>query len=96
MRKFILLVTLLLATTITSLASTVTVAWDLSNSTDVAGYKVYYQLDATTTVSSVDVGNVSSFIVTNLKKRKIYNFWVTAYNSSGESVPSNTVSVKTK
>lgn len=81
-------------------AQNITLAWDPSDSPDVAGYKIYYQADSSEMPmegiealegpSPVDAGDVTSFTLTGLPEGSIYYFRATAYNSAGlESDPSN-------
>jgi hypothetical protein len=77
-----------------ALAESVEVAWSPSTSTNVAGYRVSYQLSAVgyqpTTV--LDVGAATNVVITNLIVGETYQFYATAYTSNGiESLPSNTV-----
>ena len=85
-------------------ASTVVLQWDPNTDTDLAGYKVYYQSDSSTTPfqgtgatqgsAPVDVHNQTTATVSGLDPAHPYYFAVTAYNTSGvESAYSNIVSV---
>jgi hypothetical protein len=84
----------------TGFAQDITLAWNPSVSSDVTGYKLYYQADtadqpmegieALEGSSPIDVGDVTTFTVTGLPEGSIYYFRATAYNSAGlESDPSN-------
>ena len=76
-----------------SSATTATLSWNPSTSTNLAGYKVYRGTSSGTYSSSVDVGNVTSYAITNLGVGTTYYFAVTAHNISGvESSFSNEVS----
>ena len=73
--------------------TTVTLGWDPSTSTNLAGYKVYVGTSSGAYSSSLDVGNVTSYAVTNLGVGSTYYFAVTAYNASHiESSFSNEIS----
>jgi len=73
--------------------STATLTWNPDASTNLAGYKVYLGTSSGVYSSSVSVGNVTSYTVSNLGVGNTYYFAVTAYNSSGvESGFSNEVS----
>ena len=81
--------------TVTSATSsgTAQLSWDPSISTDVAGYKVYVGTASGSYSSSISVGMVTSYTVTNLGVGNTYYFAVTDYGSSGlESGFSNEVS----
>ncbi len=77
----------------------VTLSWDPPTTntdgtplTDLAGYRVYYGNSPGSYSYSIDVGNVTTFTLSNLTSGTYY-FAVTAYNSSGiESGFSNEVS----
>lgn len=82
------------------LAQDVDLAWDPSESTNVAGYKIYYKADSTELPldgiealqgpSPIDVGNVTSFTLSELPEGFVYYFRATAYDSQGnESTFSN-------
>jgi len=66
-----------------------TLAWDASTTnadgtplTDLAGYKVYYGNSSGSYTVSVDVGNLTGAIISNLESG-IWCFAVTAYDTSG-------------
>lgn len=84
----------------TASALDVSLTWDASPSLDVAGYKLYYQAgsaslpldgtDAPQGSSPIDIGNNTSFLITNLSEKQVYYFAVTAYDTAGyESAYSN-------
>ena len=59
--------------------------WDPpENPTDVTGYIVHYGTDAGTYSTSIDVGNTTSYTVSNLIDGEIYYFSVVSYNDEGE------------
>ena len=80
-----------------SLAGQATLAWDPPDiSTDVTGYMIHYGTASGTYSQAVDVGNTTSYTVSNLIDGQTYYFTVTAHNAAGfESVYSNEVSVMT-
>jgi hypothetical protein len=81
-------------------ASVVTLSWDAPTAnadgttlTDLAGYKVYYCTSSGDYSEYIDVGNVLSYMVSDLENGFVYYFAVTAYDTSGnESEYSNDVS----
>jgi hypothetical protein len=76
---------------------TATLAWDPSASTNVAGYKLYIGTAPGIYNSSMNVGNVTFFTISDLGPAGTYYFAVTAYNTSGlESGFSNEVSKSIK
>lgn len=85
------------ALTATASASTVSLQWDPSPDAAVAGYKVYYEADSSTTpfqVAPLDVKNVTAATVNNLDPAHSYSFAVTAYDAAGaESAYSNVVTI---
>ena len=83
-------------------AQDVTLAWNPSESPNVAGYKIYYKagdtqlpydgIEALQGPSPIDVGNVTSVTLTEFPEGQVYYFWATAYDSEGnESGYSNMV-----
>ncbi|WP_129125866.1 Ig-like domain-containing protein [Geomonas oryzae] len=95
---------LLIVAPATSLATSVSLAWDPSPDPDLAGYRIYYQANsgavpfqgtgAVEGNAPVDGRNSTTATISGLDPANSYYFAVTAYNSSGaESVYSNIVSV---
>ena len=80
-----------------SRAAQATLAWDPpAVSTDVTGYMIHYGVASGVYSESIDVGNTTSYTVSNLTDGQKYYFAVTAYNNAGlESAYSNEVSTKT-
>ncbi len=83
-------------------AQDVTLAWNPSESPNVAGYKIYYKagstelpydgIEARQGPSPIDVGNVTTVTLTEFPEGQVYYFWATAYDSEGnESDYSNMV-----
>ena len=73
-----------------SFAANVTFSWtpphtnsDGTPLTDLAGYKVYSGVSSRNYTQNTDVGNVTSYTVTNLSGGTTYYFAVTAYDTSG-------------
>jgi hypothetical protein len=83
-----------------SLAANVTFSWtppstnsDGTTLTDLAGYKVYSGISSRNYTQNTDVGNVTSYTVTNLSVGSTYYFVVTAYDTTGnQSSFSNEIS----
>ncbi|MBX3330292.1 MAG: fibronectin type III domain-containing protein [Nitrospira sp.] len=73
-------------------ATTATLAWNPVTDLTLAGYKVYVGTTSGLYTRTIDVGNITSYIVDSLPTATTYYFAVTAYNSAGESLPSNEVS----
>ncbi len=74
-------------------AAVVTLAWDLSSSRNIAGYRLYSGTTSGVYGQTSELGNATSTLVSNLVTGKIYFFVVTAYNTMGvESAPSDEVS----
>jgi hypothetical protein len=81
-------------------AANVTLSWvppttktDGTPLTDLAGYKIYFGTNSGNYTQNIDVGNVTSYTVTNLSAGTAYYFATTAYDaSSNESSFSNEVS----
>jgi len=73
-------------------AATATLAWSPVNDPTLDGYKVYVGTTSGLYTRTITVGNLTSYTVDSLTTRTTYYFSVTAYNSAGESSPSNEVS----
>jgi hypothetical protein len=98
-RRLAAVIFTVLAGVFSTSAGSLTLQWDPSPDTTVAGYRVYWIDAATKTVNSLDVGNATTATVDSLDESKTYQFYVTAYaaifNGLGfeqvESDPSNQV-----
>ena len=66
-------------------AQSVTLAWDPSTSTNVAGYRINYGTQSGIYPNVVDVKNVTTYQVQGLDVTQNYFFAVTAYDTSGVS-----------
>lgn len=74
-------------------AANVTLAWNPSVGTNVAGYRIYQGVASGTYTNMVDVGNATNATLTNLVDGTTYFFAATAYDNIGlESIFSNEVS----
>jgi VCBS repeat-containing protein len=74
-------------------AAEVTLAWDANSEPDIAGYKICYGLQSGSYSHTVDVGNYTSCVISNLDEGQTYYFAAKAYNTAGyESGYSNEVS----
>ena len=65
-----------------AVAGGVNLAWDPVNSTSLAGYMLYYGPSVGSYTNKIDVGNRTSYSVSNLTDGAIYHFVVTAYDAS--------------
>ena len=72
--------------------TTASLSWSPVTDPTLGGYKVYVGTVSGTYSRSISVGNTTSYIVDSLTTGTTYFFSVTAYNSAGESAPSNEVS----
>lgn len=73
----------------------VTLAWDRSTETTVAGYRLHYGTSSGRYDKQVDVGNTTTATVADLNPDSSYFFAVTAYTAAKlESLPSNEVTVQ--
>jgi len=80
---FILLVgSAIMLSAVATQAAQVKLAWDTNTDEDLAGYKVYYGTASRQYEWSIDVGNVTTYTITNLSDGVKYYFAATAYNSS--------------
>ncbi len=87
---------LLAGLSVAAQAKTVTLSWDASPSSDVAGYKLYAGSDADVSTliigSPIDIGNVLTYTLTDVDGAENQYFAVTAYDADGnESGYSNIV-----
>jgi hypothetical protein len=73
--------------------SSVALAWDPD--TNAAGYYLYYGTASRSYAQRIAVGNATTATVPNLSAGQTYFFAVTAYNTTGESTPSNEVTYTT-
>jgi Fibronectin type III domain len=77
----------------TAHAATVMLDWESNRESDLAGYVVLYGPESGRLSNSVDIGNHTSYQVTNLEVGRTYYFAVQAYNTAGAvSAPSAEVS----
>ena len=67
-----------LAPEVAKAASSVTLAWDPSTSTDVVGYNLYYGAASATYTNVVSVGSATSLTVSGLVAGVTYYFAATA------------------
>jgi Concanavalin A-like lectin/glucanases superfamily/Fibronectin type III domain len=74
-------------------AATITLAWDPNPEPDVAGYRVSFGTNSGQYTTTVDVGNITIYTLTNLLPGNTYYFALQAYNPAGTSPYSNEVSV---
>ena len=73
-------------------ASSVTLAWDPSSGTNIAGYKLYYGGSSGTYTNTLTIGNSTNATVSNLVSGATYYFAATAVDTNGlESAYSNEV-----
>lgn len=73
-------------------ATTATLAWNAVTDPSLSGYNVKVGTASGLYSRTITVGNVTSYTVDSLTNGTTYYFSVTAYNSAGESPPSNEVS----
>ncbi len=77
-------------------AASVTLTWSPSIDPTVVGYKVYYGVMSGVYTNSIDVGNVTNVVITNLADNTTYYFAATSYDILDvESDLSNVIAVRT-
>ncbi len=82
--RFLSLLSVILFVSITnSFAANVTLTWDASTADDIAGYKIYYGNSSRNYNSFVDVGNQTSYTISDLVDGNTYFIAVTAYDING-------------
>ena len=64
-------------------AGTVTIMWDANSESDIAGYVIRWGTQSGVYVSSVDVGNRTTWEITGLVTGTRYYFVLQAYNLAG-------------
>lgn len=67
----------------TAVALGLTLEWDPNPEGDIAGYVVYYGTDISNFSNTADVGNTTSYLLTDLTPNTTYYFSVQAYNTAG-------------
>lgn len=72
--------------------TTATLAWNPVTDPSLGGYNILVGTASGLYTRTITVGNVTSYTVDSLTTGTTYFFAVTAYNSAGESSPSNEVS----
>ena len=65
-----------------AVAAEVTLAWDPNSESDLAGYKLHWGTDTRVYTTSVDVGNVTQYTLTNIPDGTVY-YAATAYDTDG-------------
>jgi hypothetical protein len=89
LRSSTVLVAVVLAGTSAFALRDVTLGWDASSDSIVAGYNVYTLEEGLAVPAKKNVGRTSQARITGLKEGLTYSFTVTAYNALGiESLPS--------
>jgi chitodextrinase len=83
LNRSILLALALLAFARPAVAGTISLTWDPSSSTNLAGYRVYYGSAPGTYTKSLDVGNTTSATVTGVADCTTWYLSVKAYNTAG-------------
>lgn len=64
-------------------ASSVTLAWNPSAGTNIAGYKIYYGPASHTYTNTVNAGNTTNVVIAPLVTGATYHFAATAYDAAG-------------
>jgi Fibronectin type III domain len=78
----------------TPIIPTVTLTWDAVNDSTLVGYHLWLGFASGQENKEMDIGNNTTTVV-QLTSGTTYFFFVTAYNSIGDSLPSNEVSYTT-
>jgi hypothetical protein len=64
-------------------ATSLELTWNANTESDIAGYMVYYGNTSVIYTSFKDVGNVTSYEISNVTEGKTYYVTLSAYNTSG-------------
>jgi Fibronectin type III domain/FG-GAP-like repeat len=76
-------------------ATSVTLAWDPSGASGIAGYRLHFGTSSQNYTQMVDVGNTTTTTISSLLPGQLYYLAVTDYNTAGaESTYSNEVSFR--
>lgn len=81
--SLVLVLVVLLSFLTTAHAAQVTVAWDANSDPGVIGYRVHYGTVSGSYTSHIDVGNVTSCVISGLLEGLTYYFAATAYDGDG-------------
>lgn len=64
-------------------AETITLMWDANSEGDLAGYKIHYGTRSKVYEWMIDVGDTTSYTISNLTCGEVYFFAVTAFDTAG-------------
>src|SRR5689334_20828953 len=87
--SFFLAMLFLLASASVLRAATVTATWNPNPESDIAGYRLLYGTQSGNYTTTIDVGNVTTYVAT-VVGGKTYFFVVQAYDTSGLTSPNST------
>ena len=87
--SFLLATLFLLASATVLRAATVTATWNANPESDIAGYRLLYGTQSGNYTTTIDVGNVTTYVAT-VVGGKTYFFVVQAYDTSGLTSPNST------
>ena len=95
--KMIIFFLLAVFLTTGSLCFAATRKWDPPSQGTATGYKVHYGKSSSAPTTSVNVGNTTQYYLDKapLAENTTYYFWVSAYNSAGESPKTGPIPYKT-
>ncbi|VAX24252.1 hypothetical protein MNBD_NITROSPINAE01-1094, partial [hydrothermal vent metagenome] len=86
--SFLAVVTFTFLSISPAIAADAVLSWDIpstytsgSQTTDIAGFKVYYGTESENYTQSIDVGYTTTYQVTQLAENSAFYFVVTAYDS---------------
>lgn len=82
MKKILMILWVLLFLSFPVFASDLEVTWNPNAETDLAGYKVFYGNATGVYSNSVDVGKVTTYLITNVTQGKTYYVSLKAYDTS--------------
>src|SRR5205809_2908520 len=77
--RYLIVLAMLLLSASSSWAATVTATWNPNPESDIAGYKLSYGTSSGIYTTTIDVGNVTSYVVT-VTAGQTYYFVVQAYD----------------
>ncbi|MBW1867837.1 MAG: fibronectin type III domain-containing protein [Deltaproteobacteria bacterium] len=82
--SFLFLTAILVFSPTISHSARVMLAWDPNTEEDLAGYKIYYGVEKGNYAYSIDVGNQTTYTITDLEPNRVHYFAATAYSVYGD------------
>jgi hypothetical protein len=78
------LASIIIFSSVVAHSAQVTLAWDPNAEQSLAGYKLYYGFESGNYTCSIDVGNQTSYSISDLESSRMHYFAATAYDVNGD------------